>query len=189
MVGNAKLVDLILTHISQLKTRISFWKGVVCILKYLISFWGWLRNNLRSLHVRRFTFFIDAFLVKLQNEMRSWSTWFWHTNHDWKLEFHFEKGCLHPQVFDFVLRLTVQQSSQFTKLHEFQLLFVCCVVAWSWALLPFVMSRLAVSIFSMIGGIMYAVALIMSLQSVVSALRLPDTSWWAGSNSLRHFKH
>jgi hypothetical protein len=71
----------------------------------------------------------------------------------------------------------VQQSSQFTKLHEFQLLFVCCVVAWSWALLPFVMSRLAVSIFSMIGGIMYAVALIMSLQSVVSALRLPDTSW------------
>ena len=72
----------------------------------------------------------------------------------------------------------------------FQLSLVWSVIMWwSWALLPFAMFRPAVSIFSMIGGSMYAVALIMFPQSLVSALPLPGTSWWGGSISLHQFKH
>jgi hypothetical protein len=73
--------------------------------------------QLTQLHVVCFIFLIEAFLVKIQNKMRSWSTRFRYTNHDWKLEIHFENCCLHPQAFNFVRRLLAQISSQFTKLQ------------------------------------------------------------------------
>jgi hypothetical protein len=73
-------------------------------------------SQLTKLHVCRFRFSIGTFLVKLQNEMRSWMNRFWLPNHDWKLEIHFENCCLHPKAFNFVRRYLVQHSSQFTRL-------------------------------------------------------------------------
>ena len=45
-----------------------------------------------------------------------WWPRFWRTNHDWKLVFHLEDGCLHPEVSDFVRRLTVQHSPPTSRL-------------------------------------------------------------------------
>ncbi len=77
------------------------------------------QHSLQStrLHVGCFRFFIEEFFVKLQKEMRSWLTRFWHADHDWKLVIHFEKGSLHTQLFDFVRRLLMKHSSQLTRLH------------------------------------------------------------------------
>ncbi len=86
-----------------------------------------LKTKSRPSRPGHFRFFIEAFLVRLQVEMRSWSTQFWHTDHDWKLEIHFEKGCLHPQEFNFVRRLLVQHSLQLTRLRVGR--FRCCIEA------------------------------------------------------------
>ena len=73
-------------------------------------------SSLSKLNVRRFRIRFERFMVKLRYEKQSWSSWYWHANHDLELEIRYLNGCFHPQQVRFVRRPTVQICLSLTKL-------------------------------------------------------------------------
>jgi hypothetical protein len=132
MVGNVKLVDSIFTSNRDWKLEIHFEKG--CLHPQVFDFIRKLTVQhslpLTKLHVGHFRFFIESFLVKLQNEMCRWSTWYCHTYHAWKLEIHFEKGCCLLRLVRFVSNAHAKHSSYCNVLNNMHFRFV---IVYFWA--------------------------------------------------------
>ena len=101
------------------KTRNSFYKLVFALSEVVFVRRLTVQHSLPPswLDMSCFRLKWGHFLMNLQFEVIFWLPRFCHPNHDWKLNIHFENGCLHPKGFDFVWRLHKQHSSQISKLH------------------------------------------------------------------------
>ena len=99
---NVKLVVLILRYKSRLKTRNSFYKLVFALSEVVFVRRLTVQHSLPPswLDVSCFRLKRGHFLMNLQFEVIFWLPRFCHPNHDWKLNIHFENGCLHPKGFE-----------------------------------------------------------------------------------------